>query len=591
LQDFIIDSPFFDPGAVILAPPHNKPGEDNDELIQNVITMSSEAHVVQSVDQGLLDELEEMADKFESYNSAKEIVIQIGYFKINDTMGNFWDDGFVHIGASKIRFHSSRWGYRGEEPSIPSDDAHLITGPNYLKNIIEYYANHVGNNNFLGYSKDENGLIVAAQQWEARIRETMAKEFNGIWYYGYPDKIKQDIFLASYVTPEGTPYDGQGMYFPFYTRKVIEDRYPSPEDGFTFDIASDISDSIRWIAQNKNLIIGTETAEWIVPSAINATNIQFILNSRFGSDKIPGTCVGDAMIFFQSGRKALVEYYIPQQDNNFRANNMAMLSKDMLHESPAFDFDFISAPYTKIFVSREDGAIVTLLYERNTGTFAWGRVTLGGGSVKSIGTLPGESGFDDVYLIVKRNDRYYLEQLDERGYPDEDLPPHADIKHAPFHKAFLDSSSIWAGDASGYPALPGLDLPNAPVPAVVYDETDNKAYEKAPFPAPIPGHVMFIGYPFESVARSMPILANDQMHQNNIKNLNIRFLESFMPLVRSWDSEGRLVKEDSIPRKGKEFSGVIQIPFPGVFDRDVFFEFLHKEPTRCQILAVNAEVN
>jgi hypothetical protein len=121
------------------------------------------------------------------------------------------------------------------------------------------------------------------------------------------------------------------------------------------------------------------------------------------------------MCFFQTGKKALVEYYIPQQDNNFRANNMAMLSKNMLHESPAFDFDFISAPYTKIFVSREDGTMACLLYERSTGTFAWGRITTGTeigivengrtawtrtGLIKSVATIPGQAGYDDVYLIV-----------------------------------------------------------------------------------------------------------------------------------------------------------------------------------------------
>jgi hypothetical protein len=594
LQDFLIDSPFFDPGVVILTPPHNKPGKDkdgNDILIQNVITMSSESKAIQSVDPDLLEELQEMADKFELYNSAKEIKIQIGDFVLKDTMGEYLDSAFIAIGASEIRFYSSRAGYGGGVISIPSDDVHLITVPNYLKNTIEYYANSVGNNSFSGYVKDENGLIVAAQKWEERIRETMTKEFNSIWYYGYPDTLKQDIFLASYVTPEGIAYDGQNMYFPFYTRKVIEDRYPSPEDGFTFEIASDMSDAIKWLVVNKNLIVGTETAEWIIPSEVHAASVRAILNSRYGSDNIQGTSIGDAVCFFQTGRKALVEYYIPQQDNNFRANNMAMLSKDMLHESPVRDFDFISAPYTKIFITRDSGDVVTLLYERSTGTFAWGRITTAGGKIKSVATLPGESGFDEVYLIVERNSKNYLEQLDERGYLDEELPVHADIKSTRYHKVFLDSSSIWTGNISEYPALLRLDLPNAPVSAVVYDETENKVYDKEPFPSPLPGHVMFIGYPFESIVRSMPVLANDQMHQNNIHSLNIRFLESFMPLVRSWDSEGRLVKEDSIPWKDREFSGVIQIPFPGVFGRDVFFEFLHKEPTCCQILAVNAEVN
>jgi hypothetical protein len=88
----------------------------------------------------------------------------------------------------------------------------------------------------------------------------------------------------------------------------------------------------------------------------------------------------------------------------------------------------------------------------------------------------------------------------------------------------------------------------------------------------------------------MPVLANDRMKHNVIKNLLTRFSDSFMPRVRS-EPNGA---ENTIPHRGeagKGLSGVVQVPFPGVWERDVFFEFIHDRPTRCRILAVNAEVN
>jgi hypothetical protein len=241
----------------------------------------------------------------------------------------------------------------------------------------------------------------------------------------------------------------------------------------------------------------------------------------------------------------------------------------MLHEEPAFDFDFISAPYTKLFVSREDGVVVSLLYERGTGTFAWGRL-ITDGKIKSVATMPGESGFDEVYFVIRRGGAFFLERLDERG------------------RVYLDSNRPWTGSREDYD-----DYDNER--AVVYDETDGRVYSLASELPPVPesfspAHVMYIGYPFTSRVKSMPVLANNQMKQNSIKSLHIRFLDSFMPRVRS-EPNG---VENSIPDRGKPgeaFSGVIQIPFPGVWDRDVFFEFIHDKPTRCRILAVNAEVN
>jgi hypothetical protein len=361
----------------------------------------------------------------------------------------------------------------------------------------------------------------------------------------------------------------RNIYIALYTKHVVEDRHPVPDDGFTFEIASDMSDAIKWLAQNKNLLAGTETGEWVIPAGVNATNVQAFLNSRYGSDSVQATSVGDAVCFFQTGRKALVEYYIPQQDTNFRANNMAMLSKNMLHESPAFDFDFISAPYTKIFVSREDGTVVCLLYERGTGTFAWGRITTNG-LIKSVATIPGQAGYDDVYLIVQRGEAFFLERHSER------------VREAPDgdEAVFLDSYRQWDGDAADY----GED-------AVVYDETDNITYPVTR--EPIPEHVMWIGYPYASLVRSMPVLANDRMKQNNIKNLLVRFNDSFMPRVGSLSMEEgkeRRGNTDSIGRP-EPYSGVVRVPFPGVWDRDVFFELVHDRPTRCRVLAVNAEAN
>jgi hypothetical protein len=399
--------------------------------------------------------------------------------------------------------------------------------------------------------------------------------------YGTPEQIYQQILGMS-----GSEGPITKTYLSFYAIKIIEDRYPTPDDGFTNEIASARSDAIRWIAQNKNLLVGTETAEWVIPAGVTATNVQAVLNSRYGSDRIQGTSVGDAMCFFQSGRKALVEYYIPQQDNNFRANNMAMLSKNMLHESAAFDFDFISAPYTKLFVSREDGIIVALLYERSTGTFAWGRIRTNG-NIESVATVPGGSGYDDVYLIVERIVERIVEGVVEKkpAYFLEMLAERRRSTDAPDAEVFLDSYQKWTGKAEGYET-----------DAAVYDELNNKTYtidEAEAVPAWTEEHPTWIGYPYTSRVRSMPILANNQMKPNNIKSLSIRLNDSFLPKIGSFslqDGQGRPGAVDRISRR-EPYGGIVQVPFPGVWDRDVFFELIHDTPTRCRVLAVNAEVN
>jgi hypothetical protein len=84
----------------------------------------------------------------------------------------------------------------------------------------------------------------------------------------------------------------------------------------------------------------------------------------------------------------------------------------------------------------------------------------------------------------------------------------------------------------------------------------------------------------------MPVLANDRMKPNIIKNLSLRFRESGLPVVVSLPNDVETVITGEEP-----FSGVKKINFPGVFGAEVFFLIKHDAPTSCRILAINAEVN
>jgi hypothetical protein len=548
LEDYYLATPFYPEGTKIV-------------LLQgNILKVTDKALIRPPLSDTVKAELNELVNKFTSYNASTSQLKVVEYYIRQYVVSSYIDvkvEIYMTAHASELARHQTTGSASFSIGAVQlSDNAVELYEEDSL-----YYSDLVDNavadclrgspysppmNVEYNQQNISTIKISLAAQSAATMKYVLPVGESEEIYYGKAPDIKQKIEIR-YA-------DAAHVYIPVYTKKIIEDRYPTPDDGFTFDIASDMSDAIKWIAQNKNLLVGTETAEWVVPAETTAVNIRAVLNSRYGSDRIQATSVGDALCFFQTGKKALVEYYIPQQDNNFRANNMTMLSKNMLHESPAFDFDFISAPYMKIFVSREDGTVVCLLYERGTGTFAWGRITTAG-EIKSLATLPGRSGYDDVYMIVRRGDDFFLELLDER------------------EKIYLDSNKAWNGDPAGYSAA-----------AAVYDETDNKVYPVTQ--APVAGHVMWIGYPYTSRVTSMPVIANNRMKPNIIKTLDIRFSDSFLPRVKSLPNS----KEDTIIRQ-EPYSGVVQIPFPGVWDRDVFFEFIHDAPTRCRVLAVNAEAN
>ena len=493
-------------------------------------------------------QVDRLIDSIDTLNGPGQQILAV-LADYEDWNGRWWYyDGsdfvsrlFIHINVSVNKFRLSLWSpdntwfYNENNNIYIEPEYHQITQEmvdtilgmtraqartylaNYFYQIIYLFIrkNTTGFDGFrfsynYDYIRIKYGYSVAPVEFDEIYDQihTYRKYNAGTTVYkGTSDEIYNQVIL----------FYGHGtdIYIPFCFREIIKDEYPTPDCGFTFEIASDQNDAIKWLAVNKGLIIGTEAAEWIIPPDVHASNVQAVLNSRNGSDKIPGAAVGDAAVFFQTGKKSLVEYYIPQADNHFRANNIAMMAPQMLSESPAKEFDYISSPYTKLLITREDGIIVSLLYERSSGTFAWGRITTEGKFI-SIAVLPGTDGNDDVYLIVQRGNVFYLECLREDG------------------DVYTDSNE----------------------------------------------------YPYKSIVRSMPVLANNQMKQNNIKNLLVRFYDSFMPKLRSLPND----KVDTIT-KPEPYTGVYKVNFPGTWDHDVFFELIHDTPDRCKLLAINAEVN
>ena len=609
------------------------------------------------------------------------------------------EEYYIYYGANNIHFvywtRDSRTGFNGTwgtnndskvEKTFSSDiasksDEYIRSeiaqkfqeGITFLQNKLNEVKQKVenghqrGQNSTWGYSDysfsfNAGNIETIKDNLFTAITETMKYRLHSEdekwerWYYDLPEKYIPDILPFLRAT--------QNIYVSFYTREIIKDEYPTPDCGFTFELASDMNDAIRWLAVNKGLVVGTESAEWVIPPGVHATNAQATLNSRHGSDRIQGTAIGDAVCFFQNGRKGLVEYYIPQADNHFRANNMAMLAPQMLRESRAKEFDFASSPYTRLYITREDGVMATLLYERGTGTFAWNRITTGPevvidhqteedkkrlkeireadkksspysynngggllesfthlervpmGRILSAAVLPGPDGFDDLYLVVRRGDGLCLERLREEGavYLDcwrewkwkTEFTPEEEAEGMTAEGERKKLIDEYGGEDGG---------------AVVYDEKANRTYKlnekpklapdeplvttpdgrKVPYhknakwiqPEPLPPvsdeeHPRYIGYPYTSLMRSMPVVKDAKMGHVNIKGLSVRFDDSCMPKTRE---PRRMAEEGMSAPDGKE-------PYTGVSSTNIIagatttaqFDILHKEPTRCRVLSVYAEV-
>lgn len=336
----------------------------------------------------------------------------------------------------------------------------------------------------------------------------------------------------------------------------------SPAHAFYLELASDKNDAIKWMASAKDLIVGTECSEWVIPEGVNAQQVQVQLQSRYGVSDTQAALIGRTVLYIGQGGHTVRDYSFDFQERTYKSIDITQAASHLLAESAACDFDYTNTASPRIFVNREDGTACVLLYDKDIGVAAWSRLILHNGKITNIATIPGENGYDEVYLSVERAGVYYLECLTE--------------EKAGGKAVYLDSYSKYTSetDESEYRM------------ASVYVRESKELFALEALPEKYKDFTkeMYIGYPYESVVESLPVINSSENNKKRIVSLSLRFLDSYLPLVSQTDTpEQRIYKEEP-------FTGVEKVPVQGGFERDVFFKVRMEKCERCTILAVNAEL-
>ncbi len=330
------------------------------------------------------------------------------------------------------------------------------------------------------------------------------------------------------------------------------------DNGFFFEVASDQNDAVKWICPGNNLIIGTESSEYVVPGGVNALSLQVVLNGRHSSDDIQAIYVGEAVIFFAQGKHSIREYYWNAQEAAFQSNNITIANPEILEESAAIDFDYMNNPYGRLLITKADGTVAVLLYEKSAGILGWSRIEHGNGRILSCATVRSDNSSDTLYAAVQYDDgSVYMEELNL-----------TDTK-------YLDSWSKYSVEAAeGYSD-----------DAVVFDGKDIYTKTEATNNEFSDVDNVIIGYRYESLIKSMPVVNNNITGSKRITDLQIRFSKSYLP---------EIVNPNGVTEKitglTEPYSGIRKVIYPGSSETDVFFTIKTDRPYPCVVLSVNANL-
>lgn len=258
---------------------------------------------------------------------------------------------------------------------------------------------------------------------------TNAKKFWRLGLYsittGYPAAVafyeNRLVFAGSLSEPSRIDMSRTGDYENF--APTDSDGVVADDHAISYTLNSDEVQIIRWLkGDEKALIIGTIDGEWAMrPStaseALTPTNVSAKPSTARGSADIQAIRAGDAMLFVQTAKRQLRELAYVFEADKFRTPDVTVLSEHITKgTTPALsginDLDYQKQPNSMVWMTREDGALLSLTYERDQKVLAWARHEIGGFSdpglttpaaVESVACMPSADGTrDEVWAAVKR---------------------------------------------------------------------------------------------------------------------------------------------------------------------------------------------
>jgi hypothetical protein len=255
---------------------------------------------------------------------------------------------------------------------------------------------------------------------------------------GYPTVvsfIQNRLFLAGVrAYPDTYTLSRSGGYSDTKIFCAPSDRDGTVTDdaGITGVLQSGTINSIVWArGDEKGLVIGTKTAEWIVRSSetnevLTPNNIKEDNISSIGSSYVQPFGAESGVVFLQRSRRRLHDLIYSFEADQLKPRDIT-LTAEHITRGQIISLCFQQEPLNTIWMVRGDGVLVGMTYYPDQGIFGCHAHTIGGVNAKVIDTacvLSQDGSRDVLYMIVERTingvTRKYIEYM--TPYYEDDTP-------------------------------------------------------------------------------------------------------------------------------------------------------------------------
>jgi len=198
---------------------------------------------------------------------------------------------------------------------------------------------------------------------------------------GFPSAVsfyeQRLVFAGSTDNPQTIWASESGAYEDFDAGDA------DPADAFTYTIAANRVNVIRWLAPARDLIVGTAGGEFRVgrPTGepLKPDNVTITQQTTYGGHTTQPIQIGSAVLFVQRQQRKVREFAYRFEDDAYVAPDMTLLAEHIT-DTGIIDVDYAQEPESIYWAVRTNGTLLGMTYQREEDVVAWHRHNIGGKS-------------------------------------------------------------------------------------------------------------------------------------------------------------------------------------------------------------------
>ncbi len=393
--------------------------------------------------------------------------------------------------------------------------------------------------------------------------------------YDYPDTVTRiesigtdSITISKSASATGT----YSLYSSWYDRQIPEyENVTSSRDLITTDcafkktIASDINETILWLASGSDLVVGTTCGERIIPSGANAATFVCKRQTANGSARIQPVLFLNGIVFAGPDRKSLNNYVykgLTNESQSYEADRIDQAADHMI--TGARQLEYSSSGAKTLWIAQDSGDLVGCVFETQEQITAFFRVKMEGAAIESVAVVP-EDGSDTLYASTNRGGTRSLQRMGQL-FDGKHLDEYAE-------------KTVAARKVTGLSWIAGAaTLVHS---GVVYQVTVTAGAATVPDAVP-DGAKVLVGRSYTARIKTLPTSQNP-FKKKQIPRATVRVMDSYAFLI-GYDKDLSTAKIEG------PYSGDVDVQIGGSWDTEGCI-VIEKSALPLTILAIALDIN